>query len=135
MESGVGPYAYGDALTAGKWVRAPSRPRLLTLSSVSRTAVTVTWIEPENDGGVAVTGYEYQVLRICEAGETEDCGDWPQDENGFDEFRTTTGKSVRLSGLNAGGEYHFRVRTVNRAEEITGKGEWSFDVYIDLPDS
>ena len=132
---GMGPYAYAYALTAGDWVRAPSRPRLLTLSNVGRTAATVTWIEPEDDGGVAVTGYEYQVLRICGAGETEDCGDWPEDENGFDEFRTTTGKSVRLSGLDAGGGYHFRVRAVNKAEEITGKGYWSHDVYIELPDS
>ena len=132
---GMGPYAYGYALTAGDWVRAPSRPRLLTLSNVSRTAATVTWVEPEDDGGVAVTGYEYQVLRNCEVGETEDCGAWPQDENGSDEFRTTTSKSVRLSGLEAGGGYHFRVRAVNLAEEITGKGSWSWDIYIDLPES
>ncbi len=132
---GIGPYAYGDAQTAGDWVHAPTRPRLLTLSNVSRTAATVTWIEPEDNGGVAVTGYEYQVLRICGAGETEDCGDWPVDENGDDEFKTTTGKSVRLSGLEAGGGYHFRVRAVNVAEDITGKGNWSFDIYIDLPDS
>ncbi|MCY4576802.1 MAG: fibronectin type III domain-containing protein, partial [Chloroflexi bacterium] len=128
---GIGPYAYGDAQTAGDWVHAPTRPRLLDLSSVSRTAATVTWIEPEDDGGVAVTGYEYQVLRICKVGETEDCGDWPQD----DEFKTTTGKSVRLTGLESGGEYHFRVRAVNVAEEITGKGNWSFDIYIDLSGS
>ena len=132
---GMGPYAYAYALTAGDWVRAPSRPRLLTLSNVGRTAATVTWIEPEDDGGVAVTGYEYQVLQICGDGVTEDCGDWPEDENGFDEVRTTTGKSVRLSGLDAGGGYHFRVRAVNLAEEITGKGDWSHDVYIDVPDS
>ena len=132
---GMGPYAYGQAQTVGDWVRAPSRPRLLALSNVGRTAATVTWIEPEDDGGVAVTGYEYQVVRICGTGETENCGDWPQDENGSDEFRTTTGKSVRLSGLNAGGGYHFRVRAVNLAEEITGKGSWSHDIYIDLSDN
>ena len=131
---GIGPYAYANVLTGGDWVRAPSGPRLLTLSNVGRTAATVTWIQPEDDGGVAVTGYEYQVVRVCGAGETENCGDWPQDEDGSDEFRTTTGKSVRLSGLVAGGEYHFRVRAVNRAEEITGKGDWSWDIYIELPD-
>ena len=132
---GMGPYAYGQAQTVGDWVRAPSRPRLLALSNVGRTAATVTWIEPEDDGGVAVTGYEYQVVRICGTGETENCGDWPQDENGNDEFRTTTGKSVRLSGLDSGGGYHFRVRAVNLAEEITGKGSWSHDIYIDLSGS
>ena len=132
---GMGPYAYGDALTAGDWVHAPSRPRLLSLSNVSRNAATVTWIEPEDDGGAAVTGYEYQYLRICGDGETENCGDWPQDEDGFDIVTKTTGKSVRLSGLDAGGVYHFRVRAVNLAEEITGKGDWSHDVYIETPDS
>ncbi len=132
---GMGPYAYGYGQTAGDWVRAPSRPRLLTLSNVVRTAATVTWIEPEDSGGVAVTGYEYQWLRICGAGETENCGDWPQDADGFDIVTKTTSKSVRLSGLNAGGGYHFRVRAVNLAEEITGKGDWSYDVYIEVPDS
>ena len=129
---GIGPYAYANVLTAGDWIHAPSRPRLLALSNVGRTAATVTWIEPKDDGGVAVTGYEYQLVRICGAGETEDCGDWPQDEDGSDEVRTTTAKSVRLSGLESGGGYHFRVRAVNRAEEITGKGNWSHDIYIDL---
>ncbi|MCY4365708.1 MAG: fibronectin type III domain-containing protein [Chloroflexi bacterium] len=132
---GMGPYAYGDALTAGDWVHAPSRPRLLSLSNVSRNAATVTWIEPEDDGGVAVTGYEYQYLSICGEGETENCGDWPQDADGFDIVTKTTSKSVRLSGLGAGGGYHFRVRAVNLAEEITGKGDWSHDVYIETPDS
>ncbi len=129
---GIGPYAYANVLTAGDWIHAPSRPRLLALSNVGRTAATVTWIEPEDDGGVAVTGYEYQLVRICGAGETENCGDWPQDADGFDEVRATTARSVRLSGLESGGGYHFRVRAVNRAEEITGKGNWSHDIYIDL---
>ncbi len=129
---GIGPYAYANVLTGGDWVHAPSRPRLLALSNVGGTAATVTWIEPEDDGGVAVTGYEYQLVRICGAGETENCGDWPQDADGFDEVRTTTARSVRLSGLESGGGYHFRVRAVNRAEEITGKGNWSHDIYIDL---
>ncbi len=132
---GMGPYAYGDALTAGDWVHTPSRPRLLSLSNVSRNAATVTWIEPEDDGGVAVTGYEYQYLSICGDGETENCGDWPEDAEGFDIVTKTTSKSVRLRGLDAGGGYHFRVRAVNLAEEITGKGDWSHDVYIETPDS
>ena len=127
---GFGPYVYGNALTADD-LRWPSEPRLLGLSNVGRTAATVTWIEPEEDGGVALTGYEYQYYRVCAQGETEGCGAWPQD----DAVTKTTSKSVRLSGLVADGEYWFRVRAVNKAEETMSKGVWSYGLYIDLPDS
>ena len=133
--NGWGPYAYADVYTGGDQIWSPSHPRLLSLSGVSQTAATVAWLEPDDDGGMALTGYEYQFHRVCGPGETEDCGEWPVDADGLEVVKKTTGKSARLSSLESGGEYLFRVRAVNRAEELVGKGDWSDELRFDLPDS
>ena len=74
----------------------PGAPTSLAVQGGSDSAA-LTWAAPSNDGGAAVTGYEYQ----------QDGGDW-----------TATGSpglSYTVTGLTTGHSYAFRVRAVNPA--------------------
>ena len=74
---------------------APTAPRDLAAASRD-TMVTLTWSPPANDGGSAITGYQYQV----------DQGDW-KDAGAAD------ARSVVVTGLENGRSYTFAVRALN----------------------
>ena len=95
--NGTGPGAVATVQTTPRLgAIAPSAPRNLAAEPGDAQA-TLTWSAPADDGGSAVTGYEYQV----------DQGDWIN-------AGATAARSVVVSGLENGRQYTFAVRAVNR---------------------
>ena len=92
----------------------PSEPRNLRFSSVDRTAVTLAWDPPADDGGRPVTAYEYWVIGPCET--SDYCDVVPPTR--------VSGTSRRITGLNREGTYEFQVRALN----AVGAGDWSQSV-------
>ena len=80
---------------------APSAPRDLTVAPRD-TTVTLTWSPPADDGGSAITGYEYQV-----------------DQRDWKDAGAAEARSVVVTGLENGRSYMFSVRAVN---ELAGPG-------------
>ena len=128
--AGTGPYSEAkSATTTGDPATAPGTPTLFRLSEVGRNQVTIAWDPPTDDGGVPVSGYEYEAAVPC-----EDDPNTPENESeyncgyGFDGGIAITGTSVTIRNLNTDGDYFFQVRAVN----IIGKGEWSRDIQARL---
>ena len=91
----------------------PLWPENLRFTSIDRTAVTLAWDPPANDGGSRITGYEYRVAGPCPSGADDVCD--------IVAPRRVSGTSVRITGLNREGTYQFEVRALNAA----GAGDWS----------
>ena len=64
----ISPWAYAQATTEGVAVDVPGWPMNLRFTSIDRTAVTLAWDPPADDGGSRVTGYEYRVFGPCPSG-------------------------------------------------------------------
>ena len=93
---GEGPIASVKATPrAGTRTRAPSAPRNLRVSPRD-TRATLTWDPPADDGGSALTGYEYQV-----------------DREGWEDAGAADARSVGVTGLENDRSYRFAVRAVN----------------------
>ena len=93
-------------------VYVPGWPENLRFTSLERTAVTLVWDPPPDDGGSPVTGYEYRVFGPCGDGSDAVCD--------IVAPRRVRGTSVRITGLNREGTYQFDVRAVN----AVGAGDW-----------
>ena len=91
--NGIGPGAVATVLATPRGV--PSAPRNLA-GAPGDAEVTLTWSPPADDGGSAVTGYQYQV----------DQGNWIN-------AGAAAARSVVVSGLENGRLYTFAVRAVN----------------------
>ena len=91
--NGIGPGAVATVLATPRGV--PSAPRNLAAEPGDAQA-TLTWSAPTDDGGSALTGYQYQV----------DQGDWIN-------AGAAAARSVVVSGLENGRLYTFAVRAVN----------------------
>ena len=112
-DSIISPWAYVQATTEGVTVDTPGWPENLRFTSIDRTAVTLAWDPPPDDGGSRVTGYEYRVFGPCASGADAVC----------DIVAPTrvSGTSRRIAGLNREGTYEFSVRALN----AVGAGDWS----------
>ena len=95
---GWGPYSNEIDLTILAQVSAPNAPVLT--ATVSVRTVTLTWTEPTNTGGAAITGYEYRHRK-------RGTNTWTSD--------TTTSRTATISGLDESTDYIFRVRAQNSA--------------------
>lgn len=88
-------------------VTVPSRPRSL-FGDGGDGMVTLTWREPESDGGAAITHYEYR---------------WAEDGEAYTRWAGIVGggraRKHVVKGLSNGVLYRFQVRAVNKA----GPGE------------
>ena len=93
-ETGPGAVATVQATPDGV-LTAPTAPRDLA-AEPGDAIVTLTWSEPSDDGGSAITGYQYQVDR----------GEWIN-------AGAAAARSVVVSGLENGRQYTFAVRAVN----------------------
>ena len=91
--NGTGPGAVATVLATPRGV--PSAPRNLA-AEPGVAEVTLTWSPPADDGGSAVTGYQYRV----------DQGNWIN-------AGAAAARSVVVSGLESGRQYRFAVRAVN----------------------
>lgn len=87
----------------------PGVPECLEVSGVSRDAMTISWEEPERDGGATITGY------VLER-KSRRSRKWTK---ATDEL--ITGTQYRIRGLKEGHEYMFRVAAVNAA----GQGQFT----------
>ena len=93
---GEGPIASVKATPrAAIGTRMPSAPRNLRVSPRDTTA-RLTWDPPVDDGGSAVTGYEYRV-----------------DRKGWEDAGAARARSVVVTGLMNERSYRFAVRAVN----------------------
>ena len=97
----------------GVAVLVPGWPENLRFTSIDRTAVTLVWDPPPDDGGSRITGYEVRVFGPCASGADAVC----------DIVAPTrvTGTARRITGLNREGTYQFEVRAIN----AVGAGDWS----------
>ena len=109
-----------DAEGEPAWTDPPGWPENLRFSSIDRTAVTLVWDPPVNDGGSRVTGYEYRVFGPCASDADTVC----------DIVAPTrvSGTSRRISGLNREGTYEFSVRALN----AVGASDWSQSITKDV---
>ena len=94
--SGGGGGGFGGGGGGGPRQTVPSAPRNL-LADAGDGAVTLTWDAPENDGGSAITDYEYRI---------DGKGDWISTDS--------TETTYTVTGLVNGTVYVFQVRAVNR---------------------
>ena len=85
----------------------PDAPGVPTISAITATGFTVSWVAASNTGP-AITGYAVQ-YREGTSGTWTDAG------------HTGTGPSVTLTGLTAGTSYQVRVQATN----AEGTGAWS----------
>lgn len=84
----------------------PGEPGSCTVSQVFHDNCVVNWREPGDDGGTDIVKY------IVEEQDTTGGGGWSQvAEAGPNE------KKAKISGLNSGNKYRFRVRAVNKLGE------------------
>ena len=89
---------------------APTRPRDLKAEAAGSDQVDLQWIQPERDGGAAVTGYQIQVSE-------DGGGSWQL----VSENTGTNKLAYEHTGLKPGSEYRYRVAAINEM----GRGEWS----------
>ena len=119
----ISAWAYAQATTEivdGAAFHVPGWPENLRFTSISRTAVTLAWDPPHDDGGSRVTGYEYRVFGPCASGADAVCD--------IVAPRRVSGTSVRISGLNREGTYQFEVRALN----AVGASDWSQPITKDV---
>ena len=109
----ISPWAYVQATTEGVEVNTPGWPENLRFTSIDRTAVTLAWDPPVNDGGSRVTGYEYRVFGPCASGADAVCD--------IVSPTRVSGTSRRIGLPNREGTYEFSVRALN----AVGAGDWS----------
>ena len=93
-------------------VVAPEAPASVT-AVAGDGRVTLAWTAPTEDGGAAVTGYEYRHRKDSDAGWP---ASWTAVADGTD-AGTETGdeRMVAVTGLDNGALYRFQVRASNRA--------------------
>ena len=124
--SDTGPWAYVQATLAaaadGTVFYAPGWPENLRFTSLERTAVTLAWDPPADDGGSRITGYEYRVSGPCPSGADDVCD--------IVAPRRVSGTSVRISGLirESPPPYQFEVRALN----AVGASDWSQPITKDV---
>lgn len=88
---------------------APVDRPTLTVGVNGPTAADMTWTWSGDNGGRAVTGYDYQVSTVSDFSSLFASGD------------SYSGTSKTITGLTAATQYYFRVR----AENSVGNGSWS----------
>ena len=92
---GVGPVTPVNVATV------PGAPRDLMASAVGANQISLSWDEPANDGGAAITGYRIEVST---------------DGNPWSDLRADTGStntSYSHAGLTAGDTRNYRVSAIN----------------------
>ncbi|XP_077994335.1 myomesin-2-like [Glandiceps talaboti] len=107
--AGVGKYSVSDDIKTKALYGLPSAPIKPAVTDFTKNTATITWSEPESDGGSAITKYLIQSL-----------------ENITNQWKTVTSVSyteLRLfvDGLIEGCTYQFRVA----AQNMTVVGEFS----------
>ena len=107
--NGEGAEVAGRTTTTA--TRTPSAPRALTLTP-SHDAVALGWEAPADDGGSAVTKYQYRVS--ADGGTTWD-PDWTDIADSAPGEANAT--SYEVTGLAPETEYSFELRAVNAAGE------------------
>ena len=110
-----------DATTGGDITMAPGEPQNLRVVSVIGRQALLSWDPPKDNGGSAITGYEYAAETACEHD--------PRDMCQVVRPTRTSGTSVTVTVPNVKGTYSFYVRAVS----AFGSGWWSQSVgqYID----
>ena len=105
---------------AGSWstersattrAQMPGIPQNLAAAPNGENAMTVTWVEPADDGGSAITSYRVELRAVTASG------------LGSASTRTVNGSTLEYahSGLTVGSTWQYRVSARNSA----GWGEWS----------
>ncbi|XP_065066493.1 protein sidekick-2-like isoform X2 [Rhopilema esculentum] len=88
-------------------VSLPLSPSTPTASNIGTNSLTLSWLAPEDNGGIQLKDYELQIKN--ETG------------NVFKTIKIVTQLSVQLTNLLAGVKYAFRVAARNEL----GRGRWS----------
>ncbi|CAH8497134.1 unnamed protein product [Schistosoma turkestanicum] len=96
------PAETNTAITAKNPFDAPDAPEDVKVESFDSHGVTLAWKPPENDGGNPIHGYFIE--------KRTPNGDWKPATTGL-----VHGKEAKLTGLDKGQTYEFRVSAVNDA--------------------
>ena len=83
----------------------PDEPRALAAAPGNAGELDISWVEPDSDGGVGITGYTVQWKEAADSWDT--AADVTE--------ATVTGKTHTISGLTDGVEYSVRVFATNSA--------------------
>ena len=103
----------GDSTSVSEEIRLPgppATPAAPTVRPEGDTSVTAAWKEPDDDGGLPITGYEVQYQK-----EDADDGAWTEWPH------TGTGTSATITNLDEMSEYNVQVK----AKNDTYASDWS----------
>ena len=95
----------GDSTSVSEQIRLPgppTTPEAPTVRPKSDTSLTAAWKEPDDDGGLPITGYEVQYQK-------EDAGN----DEWTELLHTVTGTSVTITGLAETLTYNVQVKAKN----------------------
>lgn len=93
-------------------------PRSLTVTNITNSSVSLSWVKPEYDGGAKITGY------IVERQELPDCC-WLKCN-----FTNLLDNFLEVTGLTEGNQYDFRVIAKNAAELFSFPSETTGPVTV-----
>ena len=115
-DSNAGPASAANVRGTAK---TPPHAPVNLVAMVDLMTVQLTWEAPANDGGSAITGYEY---RQAEGSAGNYAAPWTA---------TTDSSSHTVTGLTGGTSYYFQVRALN----VIGAGAASAEVSAMPPDT
>jgi uncharacterized membrane protein len=81
----------------------PSPPTNVTATSPSSTEIDVSWLAPQNNGGLPITGYKIE----------------RNDGNGYNPIANSQTTAYQDTGLSPNSEHAYRVSTINAAGSST----------------
>ena len=104
--------SWSTARSATTRAQMPGIPQNLGAAADGENAIIVTWAEPADDGGSAITSYQVELRAVTESGGLGSAS--PRTVN-------ASSQEYRHSGLTVGSTWQYRVQARNAA----GWGEWS----------
>ncbi|MXZ04298.1 MAG: DUF4397 domain-containing protein [Rhodothermaceae bacterium] len=132
----AGPGHPSDVATASTDAVLPGAPTLTATAEMDAPSIKLSWTEPD-DGGADITGWTIQFSTDYDDSVTPATGMWETvdltvtktDADPMADPPTETMFSAVHTGLQAGEEYHYRVRAINSAVDETADppvvAEWS----------
>ena len=132
----AGPGHPSNVATASTDAVLPGAPTLTATAEMDAPSIKLSWTEPD-DGGADITGWTIQFSTDYDDSVTPATGMWEAveltvtktDADPMADPPTETMFSAVHTGLQAGEEYHYRVRAINSAVDETADppvvAEWS----------
>ena len=109
---------FGNSTTFFTSTVAPGPPGKPTASDIDATSMTISWTPPESDGGAPITGY------IIEKKKQSSSTSWEKITT-----NDVTGVNLKVTDLEMGSTYKFRVSAKNKVESGKPKESEKYTAY------